>query len=571
MHVFVSVIMGILPLGLIYLIKLLIDQVTEAINSSAGYDYTQLYWIIIATGLVFFFNSAITAFLNYIKEKHVRQIDDLMYDKVQRKAASLDLEYYENPNYHDIIFRAQRESQYRPQQIISGMVMIIQNIISLAIAAIMLSYFNYLIILALIVATIPGILVKLRYNERYYKLMKSYTTEIRKNHYFNRILTEKPFAKELRLFGLFDYFKNQFVRLRQQFWTQKEKLLKNKTLLEVFSHFIAALAIFGAFAYMTREAVEGTITVGDLILFFLVIRRGFGFLKGLLDGFSDLYEQNLFLNNLFEFLNLPQKISAPETDKETRLTSPLEVNINDVSFTYPGTSHSVLEGINMHIPAGKSVALVGSNGAGKTTLTKLLAKFYEPDEGRIFFNGKDLKSISKEEVYRHVSVLFQDFVLYNLTAGENIWFGDVNKPYNPKEIEGAAEMAGISKILQNMPRGYQTHLGNLFEDSAELSNGEWQRLAIARAYFRDAGLYILDEPTSSMDTQTEEQIFNKFRELVKGKTAILISHRFTTIQMADYIYVIDENRLVEEGTHQQLLEKNGQYATMYYAQARHYQ
>ncbi len=570
LHILTSILLGVLPLGLIYLIKLLIDEVTQTLqNPTAGEGFESLFWIILATGFVFFLNSSINALITYIKEKHVRQIDDLMYEKIQNKASTIDLEYYENPKYHDIIFRAQRESQYRPQQIISGLVQIVQNTISLVIAAIMLTYFNYLIVLALIVATIPGIFVKLRYNENYYRLTKRHTTDIRKIHYFNRILTERPFAKELRLFGLADFFREQFFKLRHNFWNKKERLLGKKTIYEILSHLIAAVAIFGSFAYMTREAIQGAITVGDLVLFFLVIRRGFTFLKSLLDGFSNLYEQNLFLSNLFEFLGLSNKIDTPNQGKD-KLKYPLEISIKNLCFTYPGTKQTILENINMDIPAGKVIAIVGDNGSGKTTLTKLITRFYDPDEGNIFYNDLNLKSLSKEEIFNNVSVLFQDFILYNLSAGENIWFGDIKKAYDTTEISNSAKMADIHNRIERLPRRYKTHLGNLFEDSAELSNGEWQRLAIARAYFRDAGLYILDEPTSSMDPQTEEDIFKKFRELVKGKTAILISHRFTTIQMADYIYVLDNQTVAEEGTHDELLAKNGKYALMYYAQARHY-
>jgi len=570
LHISASIVLGILPLGLIYLIKLLIDHVTEALNNpSQSSSNDQLFWIILATGLVFFLNTAIGALITYIKEKHIRQIDDLMYEKIQTKASIIDLEYYENPKYHDIIFRAQRESQYRPQQIINGLVQIVQNSISLILAIVMLTYFNYLILIALVVATIPGVLVKLRYNQKHYKLMKSHTVDLRKTHYFNRILTERSFSKELRLFGLARYFKNQFIGFREKFWGKKEKLLRNKTTYEILSHLVAAVAIFGSFAYMTQKAMQGNITVGDLVLFFLVIRRGFTFLKNLLDGFSNLYEQNLFLTNLFEFLSLKNKIST-STHEKVEMEQPLEITLEGVGFTYPGTTREVLENINMHIPAGKAVAVVGDNGSGKTTLTKLITRFYDPDSGNIFINGMNLKNLNTTDIYKNISVLFQDFILYNLSAKENIWFGEIDKPYNSSEITQSAKMADIHHKIQELPRSYQTNLGNLFEDSAELSNGEWQRLAIARAYFRDAGLYILDEPTSSMDPQTEEDIFAKFRELVKGKTAILISHRFTTIQMADYIYVLDQNTIAEQGTHQELLEKNGKYAAMYKAQAKHY-
>jgi ATP-binding cassette subfamily B protein len=566
-----ATIMGVLPLGLIYLIKLLVDEVTRAVEQGPeGAGLEGIIWIILATGVVFFLNSVFGSWLNLIKEKHTRQIEDLMYEKIQNKASSLDLEYYENPRHHDIIFRAEQESRYRPQQIITGLITVIQNTISLVTVAVMLSALNWTIIGVLAVAVIPAVYVKFRYNEQNYRLFRRHTEDLRKTFYFNRVLTEKDFAKELRLFGLASYFRQQFAHLRQKIWDKKYRLLRRKTLLETLSHLVAAAAIFGAFAWLTRDAIRGSITIGSLVMYFLVIRRGFTFLKSLMDGFSKLYEQNLFLDNLFEFLNLKPRLSAP-AQSSPRLEEPVSIRMENVDFRYPNTQQWVLQNLNLHIPAGKTVAFVGENGAGKTTLIKLLCRFYDPASGTIRFNGVDLRNMPKEQVHGHISVLFQDFILYHLTAGENIWFGDTNKPYDEKLLSESARMAGIHKRIGALDKRYDTYLGNLFTNSAELSIGEWQKLAIARAYFRDAGLYILDEPSSSMDPETEQEVFTRFKKLIEGKTAIIISHRFTTISMADYIYVLDGQSIREEGTHQQLMAQNGRYAQLYLTQAQHYQ
>ena len=571
LHILTATVMGVMPLGLIYLIKLLVDQVTAAVEKGTeGQGLEGIIWIIIATGIVFFLNSAIGSWFNFIKEKHTRQIEDLMFEKIQNKASTLDLEYFEEPHHHDIIFRAEQESRYRPQQIITGLITVIQNTISLLTVALMLSFLNWLIILVLAVAVLPAVYIKFRYNERNYRLFRRHTEDLRKIFYFNRILTEKGFTKELRLFGLAPYCRRQFAGLRDKIWNKKYYLLRKKTLDETVSHLLAAMAIFGAFAWLTLDAIGGEITIGSLVMYFLVIRRGFTFLKSLMDGFSKLYEQNLFLDNLFEFLQLKPRVVAPAQTAPT-IKQPVDITLKNIDFRYPNTDKMVLENLNLHIPAGKTVAFVGENGAGKTTLIKLLCRFYDPTRGSVLFNGVNLRNMPKEQVFDNVSVMFQDFIHYHLTAGENIWFGDIGKPYDYNHLAQSARQAGVEERIHSLPQDYDTYLGNLFNNSAELSIGEWQKLAIARAYFRDAGLYILDEPSSSMDPETEQEVFSRFKELIRGRTAIVISHRFTTISMVDYIYVLDRNTIREEGTHRQLMEQEGRYAQLYRTQAQHYQ
>jgi len=450
------------------------------------------------------------------------------------------------------------------------LITVIQNTISLITVALMLTSLNWLIIVVLAVAVLPAVYVKFRYNERNYRLFRSHTEDLRKTFYFNRMLTEKSFTKELRLFGLAPYFRRQFEQLRDKVWRQKYRLLRNKTIYETLTHLVAAGAIFGAFAWLARDAMQGAITIGSLVMYFLVIRRGFTFLKSLMDGFSKLYEQNLFLDNLFEFLNLKPRVQAPK-QKVPALKQPLSITLKGVDFRYPNTGAMVLKDVNLHIPAGKTVAFVGANGAGKTTLIKLLCRFYDPTAGSILFNGINLRDMPKEQVFDQVSVMFQDFIHYHLTAGENIWFGDIAKPYDWRYLSHSAENAGIRERIESLHDQYNTYLGNLFNNSAELSIGEWQKLAIARAYFRDAGLYILDEPSSSMDAVTEQEVFSRFKELIQGRTAIVISHRFTTISMVDYIYVLDQHTIRESGTHQELMQQEGLYARLYRTQARHYQ
>jgi ATP-binding cassette subfamily B protein len=307
-----------------------------------------------------------------------------------------------------------------------------------------------------------------------------------------------------------------------------------------------------------------------MVMYFLAFQRGLAFLRELLGGFANVYEDNLFVSNIYEFLNLKPKIVDVSKKKVLEFNFNKLIEFKNVAFAYPNSERNVFSNINLKIPYGKTIAIVGKNGIGKTTLIKLLCRLYDVNNGQILIDGIDIKNFNQTQLRKNISVIFQDFVLYNMSAEDNIWFGDITKTKNENDIRKAALDAGVDEVLSNLNNGYKTILGNLFDDSEELSIGEWQKIALARAFFKNANLLVLDEPTSAIDADTEFELFQKFKKITVGKTVIIISHRFSTVKLSDYIYVLGNEQIIEEGTHQELMKNNSFYAKMFNQQAQNF-
>jgi ATP-binding cassette subfamily B protein len=326
-------------------------------------------------------------------------------------------------------------------------------------------------------------------------------------------------------------------------------------------------AIYGFIAYQT---LHGRISLGDLVLYYQAFQRGQGFLKGMLGNLAQLYEESLFLSNLYEFLDLQPTVVEPAIPVPVPRLRQQGIVFDAVNFRYPGSVENVLEDVSLYVNPGEKIALVGENGAGKSTLIKLLCRLYDPIQGAISFDGIALRDFQTSDLRREISVLFQDYSHYNLSACENIWFGNVQLPPDHEKIQIASFRAGADTIIRKLPKGYDSILGKWFDEGEELSGGEWQKIALARAFLREAQIVVLDEPTSSLDAKAEYELFTRFRELAREQTAILISHRFSTVRMADRIYVLDKGCIVEHGSHDELLRYDGMYAELFHTQAQHY-
>jgi ATP-binding cassette subfamily B protein len=342
-------------------------------------------------------------------------------------------------------------------------------------------------------------------------------------------------------------------------------------MVDFLAQTLASVALFTAFGFTAWQALRGVLTLGDLVMVYLGFQSGLGFLQAILRGLAGLYEDNLFLTNFYRFLDLKPKIQPLANPRSIPAHITRGLVFEGVRFTYPGTTRPALESVDLTLAPGEVIALVGENGSGKTTLIKLLCLLYQPNAGRITLDGLDLRQVDPVRWRREISVTFQDYVHYALTAWENIWLGDIEQLPDRERIEAAARRAGIDAAIQRLPKGYDTSLGSLFEAGKELSTGEWQKVALARAFMREARIIVLDEPTSSLDPLAEAALFQRFRSLIDGRSAVLISHRFSTVQMADCIYVLDGGRIVEHGSHQVLLQREGLYARMYLAQVGLYQ
>ena len=564
-------IQGALPLLTLYLMKLIVDSVTFALGAPdkiAAFRHVALL-ISFAAGVAIL-NSLFQQIAGFVKEAQTLKVTDHMYDILHSKSIEVDLEYYENPQYLDTLHRAQQEGPYRPTHIVDGLVRLGQSGISLLAMVGLLFSFHWIMAVVLFAAAIPGILVRLKYSGKLYHWQRGRTQAERKASYFNWMLTGDSHAKEIRLFNLGDLFKHRFGNLRKPLRRERLDISRKRSIAELGAQAGATLAVFGSFSFIAFRTIQGIITLGDMIMYFQAFQRGLGYLRGMLGGVADLYEDSLFLSNLYEFLDLEPKVKQPLHPVPVPRPIQKGMIFEHVSFKYPTSNGNVLENISLSIEPGEVVALVGENGSGKTTFVKLLCRLYDPNEGMITLDGIDLRRFETMTLRNEISVIFQDYVKYHLTVRENIWLGNIVLPADHKDIEQAAFHSGADELINRLPKGYETTLGKWFEDGEELSIGEWQKIALARAFLRDAQLIVLDEPTSALDAKSEYEVFRNFRKLLDGRSAVLISHRFSTVKMADRIFVFDGGNIKEQGTHDQLMGLGGTYAEFFEKQAQHY-
>jgi ATP-binding cassette subfamily B protein len=565
------VVQGTLPLLSLYFMKLVVDTVTTGLAApNKGVAFGQVALLIGLMGVVTLVGALCRSMAGLVSEAQAQVVTDHVSDILHAKSIEVDLEYYESSQYYDTLHRAQQEAPYRPTRIVNGLAQVGQNGVSLLAMAGLLFSFHWGVAAILFAAVVPGVLVRLRYAGKMYRWQRQRTPAERQAWYFHWLLTGDVHAKEVRLFDLGSLFMRRFRDLRQQLRRERLEITTRRSLAELVTQASATLAVFGSYAFITYRTVQGTITLGDLVMYYQAFQRGQGFLQEMLGGLAGLYEDNLFLSNLYEFLDLKPKVVEPHHPRPVPQPMQTGIVFDHVSFQYPTGTRKVLEDITLTIRPGEHVALVGENGAGKTTLIKLLCRLYDPTEGTITFDGFDLRQFATAALRREISVIFQDYARYHLTARENIWFGDVDLPPDDERIVAAARHSGADGVITGLPQGYETTLGKWFEDGEELSIGEWQKVALARAFLRAAQIIVLDEPTSALDAQAEYEVFKKFRQLAEGRTAILISHRFSTVRLADHIYVLDNGRISESGTHDELVRRGGMYARLFETQAQYY-
>jgi ATP-binding cassette subfamily B protein len=569
-NIIISILRSFLPLGLIYLIKLLIDHITTAAASGNSNPSNGIMWLIIAVVTVFFLDEITYEFSNFVRKKQSFRLESHMYDLLHKKAIRLDLINFENPDYFDHLSRASREAPWRPNSILNNIISIFRGLLSLVLMAGLLFYLHWWIVLILFLVNLPGIWLRLHYADIIYNYQRGQTPEARKSAYFNWLLTGDRPARELRLFGLGNYFMSLF---KKSFINQKEEelnIIRKRTEIEIISTVVKASALLVVLLFIARETISGHLSLGDMAMFIIAFRQGMLYLKEIFGSMAGLYEDGLFIGDIFEFMHLKEKISVEEpVVKASHLEK--SIKVNRLSFSYPGNDRLTINNISFEIKKGDVMALVGHNGAGKSTLAKLLCRLYEPDDGTIELDGTNIRNIQPDEYRKLFSVVFQDFMLYNLSTRENIHLGNIDLPLSQPDIELAAEVTGINNLIKSFPSGYETVIGNLFDDSRELSWGEWQKIALARALYRNASVLILDEPSSALDINTEYEIFSHFRDIVKGKTAILISHRFTNVKIADRIIVLKDGKIEETGTHRELMNMKGLYYSMYIKESRRFE
>jgi ATP-binding cassette subfamily B protein len=563
---------GVLPLLSLYIMKLVVDAITVAITTpDIEMNFVHIGLLIGFEGLVALFLALSGVAANWVSGIHSEIVTDYMHNITHAKSIEADLEYYETAKYHDTQHRAQNEAFYRPSKILNDLIRFGQSGISLLVMAGLLFFFHWAIVLILFFTVVPGILVRIRYSGILYQWRRGRTSTERKAWYFHWMLAGDAMAKEIRLFDLGKMFMDNYSNLRAQLRNERLRITTKRAIAEAVSQVGTNTAIFGSYAFIAYRTFQGLITLGDLLLYYRAFQHGQGFLREMLGGLADLYEDNMYLSDLFEFLSLERKVKEPRYPMPVPRPMQRGIVFNHVDFQYPtGINRMALQGVSLTIRPGETIALVGENGSGKTTLVKLLCRLYDTTNGSIKIDEMDLHEFRTEELRREFGVIFQDFARYNLTAKENIGFGNIHLPVDMDRIRRAAKSAGADKVISELKHDYDTILGKWFEDGEELSFGEWQKVALARAFIRDAQFIVLDEPTSSMDAKAEYEIFKKFREMTAGKTSIIISHRFSTVRMADSIYVLNNGKIVESGSHEDLIALKGKYATMFEMQAEAY-
>lgn len=559
---------GVIPAAVVYTTKRVVDAANAAIGGglSAENIGPAALWGGVMVGLILA-QRALAATVGYVQVAHGENVQDRIKAQIHARAIEVDYAFYESSDYQDKLQHSNGQAGTRALSLLQNVGSLIRDGISFgSIAALLAVAYAWWLPLALLAGTLPVLWVVSHHNELYTTWWRDSMPQRRWTGYLDVVLSYPDFAGEVRLFGIGDTLARSYQEVRRTLREERLRLLKNQSLASFGAALIGLVTLGGAMVWMVRRAFAGPGTLGDLALFYGALNQGLAMMRSLVGGAGQMYANTLFLEDLFAFLDIERVQADPPDPVPFPAQLRSGITFEGVTFTYPGADRPSLDRLSISLPNDRITAIVGSNGAGKSTLLKLLCRFYEPDAGRILVDGVDVRDMSHADLLGKVSVLFQDPVQYQTTAAENIRFAQMEA--TDAEVIEAAEAAGAHEFLKRLPKGYDTKLGKMFYEGGELSGGQWQRVALARAYLRSAPVLALDEPTSAMDSWSEMEWFERLRTLAEGRTTMVITHRFTVAMQADVIHVLDEGRVVESGSHRELIALNGRYAQSWAEQTR---
>ncbi len=569
-----TLVAGLLPAAIAYIGKLIVDAVVFAYQNKAYSNvfvnsYRPLLYVgleAIAVILLAASQRGLTVCQSLLRVLLGQRVNELILEK----ALTLELTHFEDSEFYDKMTNARREASIRPLSLVTRTFGLVQSALSLITYGALLVKFSFWAVVVLILAAMPAFIAETKFAGEAFRLFRWRAPESRQQHYLETLAAREDFAKEVKLYQLGDMLLGRYRDIFNQLYDEDRNLTIRRGIWGYLLSLLSTAAFYVAYAWIVLETVAGRISLGDMTMYLTVFRQGQTTFSGALTSIGGMYEDNLYLSNLYEFLE--EEVPKPR-GKATKGIKPNDgIRFENVTFTYPGNLQPALRNISFRLKPGEKLAIVGENGSGKTTLIKLLTRLYNPDSGRILLDGLDLQEWDVDVLRRRIGVIFQNFVRYQFTVGENIGVGDVERLEDRELWEIAAQKGMAQPFIEKLPERFSTQLGKWFKGGQELSGGQWQKIALARAFMRSsADILVLDEPTSAMDAQAEYDIFNHFRTLTKNQMVFLISHRFSTVRMADKIVVIEAGEVVEQGTHEDLLQAEGRYARLFTLQAAGYQ
>lgn len=577
----VTLVMGLLPALMAWVGRVIIDGAIKAASSQSEADRRAVILAVALEGGLALLMLVCRRAQTYIRSMLRAKMTNLLSVRMLEKALTLELEQFENAAIYDLLQNARRDASTRPISLALGTLLLARSVITLVSLGAILWDIAWWSVIPLALSAIPEFVFETKLSGEAFAVSSGRAQDSRRLSYLESMLTLDSHVKEVKLYGLGSLVLNRYRTLFNRFFAEDQSLARKQLVLGTLFTGLSSLSFYVCYAAVAYRAAMGHLSIGDLTLSVVAFRQGQGALEDVLSALVTIYDDSLYVSNLGRFFELPSRSTAMADKAATQILPPgrFVIELDHVSFRYPGRSDFAVRDLSLTLQPGEKLAIVGENGAGKSTLIKLLLRLYEPTEGVIRFGGIDVRQLDPDALRRRMGAVFQDFVRYQLSARENVGFGDLSRLESSEVIEKAIQDGGADEVLRELPAGQDTMLGSWFDSGHELSGGQWQKLAIARSFMRlssgahreGADVLILDEPTAAIDAAAEVKLFERFQRLTQGRTAIIISHRFSTVRMANHIAVLEHGRLIEWGSHEQLLARDGQYAHLFRLQARGYQ